>query len=172
MLPQELDGSRIPWRREFASWKPDAAGQVQIVLEDTRQRAVSGDMADDDIRALLLRATRESTDPGVRVGTMDLLKTQSRIRRSAARPAAALRNDTNAGVRLKALEALRPSAAQDETRQVLAEVLLKDDNPGVRTQAVDLLTQREAPELVGVLQEIMSREDNQYVRMKVQRALS
>ena len=49
---------------------------------------------------------------------------------------------------------------------------MKDDNPGVRTQAVDLLMQREAPELVGVLQEIMSREDNQYVRMKVQRALS
>ena len=150
----------------------DAAGQVQIVLEDTRQRTVSGGMNDDSIRALLLRATRESTDPGVRVGTMDLLKTQSESEEVRRALLHALRNDPNAGVRLKALEALRPSAGEDETRRVLAEVLLKDENPGVRTQAVDLLTQRQAPELVGLLQEIMSREDNQYVRMKVQRALA
>jgi hypothetical protein len=125
-----------------------------------------------DIRALLLRATRESTDPGVRVGTMDLLKTQSGSEEVRGALLYALRNDPNAGVRLKALEALRPSAGQEDTRRVLAEVLLKDENPGVRTQAVDLLTQKEAPELVGLLQEIMSREDNQYVRMKVQRALA
>jgi hypothetical protein len=150
----------------------NSAGQVQIVLEDTQQRVVSGDMGDDRIRALLLRATRESTDPGVRVGTMDLLKTQSGSEEVRGALLYALRNDPNAGVRLKALEALRPSAGQDDTRRVLAEVLLKDENPGVRTQAVDLLTQKEAPELVGLLQEIMSREDNQYVRMKVQRALA
>jgi hypothetical protein len=171
MLPKSLtEPNPVASRVRFV--EADAAGQVQIVLEDTRQRTVSGDMADDTIRALLLRATRESTDPGVRVGTMDLLKTQSgteEVRRALLH---ALRNDPNAGVRLKALEALRPSAGHEDTRRVLAEVLLKDDNPGVRTQAVDLLTQREAPELVGVLQEIMSREDNQYVRMKVQRALS
>ena len=81
-------------------------------------------------------------------------------------------HDTNAGVRLKALEALRPSAADPETRQALAEVLLKDENPGVRTQAVDLLTSKREPELVGVLQEIMTRENNNYVRMKCQRALN
>ena len=42
--------------------------------------------------------------------------------------------------------------------------------PGVRTQAVDLLTQKREPELVGVLQELMTRENNNYVRMKCQRA--
>jgi HEAT repeat protein len=66
---------------------------------------------------------------------------------------------------------LRPSA-DAETRQALADVLLKDDNPGVRTWAVDLLTLTHEPELVGVLQEIMTRENNNYVRMKCQRALS
>lgn len=171
MLPRNFNDP-APTASRVRFVESDAAGQVRIVLEDSRQRVVSGDMDDDSIRALLLRATRESTDPGVRVGTMDLLKTQSESVEVKRALLHALRNDTNAGVRLKALEALRPSAAQDDTRRVLAEVLLKDDNPGVRTQAVDLLMQREAPELVGVLQEIMSREDNQYVRMKVQRALA
>ena len=41
----------------------------------------------------------------------------------------------------------------------------------MRTQAVDLLTSKREPELVGVLQEIMTRENNNYVRMKCQRAL-
>ena len=170
-LPKILPGSpAVASRVRFV--EADAAGQVQIVVEDTQQRTVSGDMDDDSIRALLLRATRESTDPGVRVGTMDLLKTQSQSEEVRRALLQALRTDTNAGVRLKALEALRPSAGEDDTRRVLAEVLLKDENPGVRTQVVDLLTQREAPELVGLLQEIMTREENQYVRMKVQRALS
>jgi anti-sigma factor RsiW len=171
MLPKQFsEQSPVASRVRFV--EAGAAGQVQIVLEETRQKVLSGDMADDDIRALLLRATRESSDPGVRVGTMDLLKGQSgseEVRRALLH---ALKNDPNAGVRLKALEALQSSAAREDTQRVLADVLLNDDNPGVRTQAVDLLTQKEAPEMVGVLQEIMTREDNQYVRMKVQRALA
>ena len=76
-------------------------------------------------------------------------------------------------MRLKALDALRPSADDADVRQVLAEVLLKDDNPGeFATQAVDLLTQKRVPELVRVLQESMTRENNNYVRMKCQRVLA
>jgi hypothetical protein len=152
--------------------EPGESGRVQIVLEETRQRTLSGDMDDAAIRTLLLRAARESSDPGVRVETMDLLKGQPQsqdVRRALLH---ALRQDPNAGVRLKALEALRPSAGEPDVRQVLAEVLLKDDNPGVRTQAVDLLTQKREPELVGVLQELMTRENNNYVRMKCQRVLA
>lgn len=152
--------------------EPRDSGQIQIVLEETRQRVLSGAMNDDGIRSLLLRAARESADPGVRVETMDLLKGQQESEDVRLALLYALRHDANAGVRLKALEALRPSAADAETRQALAEVLLKDDNPGVRTQAVDLLTLKREPELVGVLQEIMTRESNNYVRMKCQRALS
>lgn len=152
--------------------EPRDAGQVQIVLEETRQRVLSGDVEDDGIRNLLLRAARESSDPGVRVETMDLLKAQPQAADVKRALLHALRNDTNAGVRLKALEALRPSAADSETRAALADVLLKDQNPGVRTQAIDLLTSKREPELVGVLQEIMTRENNNYVRMKCQRALS
>lgn len=152
--------------------EPGQSGRVQIVVEETRQRTLSGDMDDDGIRTLLLRAARESSDPGVRVETMDLLKGQPQsveVRRALLH---ALRQDANAGVRLKALDALRPSADDADVRQVLAEVLLKDDNPGVRTQAVDLLTQKRVPELVGVLQESMTRENNNYVRMKCQRVLA
>lgn len=152
--------------------EPGESGRVQIVVEETRQRTLSGGMDDDGIRALLLHAARESSDPGVRVETMDLLKGQPQSQDVRKALLHALRQDTNAGVRLKALEALRPSAGDPDVRQALADVLLRDDNPGVRTQAVDLLTQKREPELVGVLQELMTRENNNYVRMKCQRVLA
>ena len=152
--------------------QPDASGRVQIVVEEVRQRVLQGSLTDNRIRALLVSAAREANDPGVRVDTMDLLKGSAEsadVRRALL---AALQHDTNPGVRLKALEALRPSAQEAETRRVLAEVLLSDENPGIRTQAIDLLTQRREPAMVGVLQELISREDNNYVRLKCQRALS
>ena len=40
---------------------------MQIVVEETRQRTLSGGMDDDGVRPLPLRAARESSDPGVRV---------------------------------------------------------------------------------------------------------
>jgi hypothetical protein len=172
VLPLERGAAANPVLSRVSFVEPGEAGQVQIVLEETRQRVLSGDMDDDAIRSLLLRAARESTDPGVRVETMDLLKGQSESEDVRDALLHALRHDTNAGVRLKALEALRPYAAQEDTRVALADVLLKDRTPGVRTQAVDMLMQKRAPEMVGLLQEIRTREDNHYVRMKVQRALA
>jgi HEAT repeat protein len=151
--------------------EPDGAGQVQIIVEETRQRVLSGDMQDEPIRRLLLAAARESADPGVRVETMDLLKSQaqsSEVRRALLH---ALQHDPNGGVRLKALEGLRAAAKDAEVRRVLANVLLTDTNPGVRTQAVDLLTENREPSLVGVLQELMTREENNYVRLKCQKTL-
>ena len=153
--------------------QPEGSDRVQIVLEEVRQRVLEGDISDRRIRGMLVSAAREAHDPGVRVETMDLLKSWSESAEVRRALLSALQHDGNPGVRLKAIEALQQSPSQDpETRRVLARVLLQDDNPGVRTQAIDLLTQKREPALVGVLQELMTREDNNYVRLKCQRALS
>lgn len=153
--------------------QPEGSDRVQIVVEEVRQRVLEGGLNDGRIRNLLVAAAREARDPGVRVETMDLLKHQSDFAEVRRALLAALQHDTNPGVRLKAIEALRLSGADDaETRRVLANTLLRDDNPGIRTQAIDLLVQKREPALVGVLQELMTREENNYVRLKCQRALS
>ncbi|HYO81875.1 MAG TPA: HEAT repeat domain-containing protein [Bryobacteraceae bacterium] len=152
--------------------QPDNDGGVQIVLEEVRQRTLEGGLNDNRIRTLLVAAAREANDPGVRVETVDLLKSSSGASEVRRALLAALQQDPNPGVRLKALEALRPAAGDPETRRVLARVLLNDDNPGIRTHAVDLLVQQREPALVGVLQELVAREQNSYVRLKCQRALS
>jgi HEAT repeat protein len=79
-------------------------------------------------------------------------------------------------VRLKALDGLKQFAEDPDTRSALTQVLLKDENPGVRTQVIDLLVQknsdqRHADAMVGVLQELMEKEDNGYIRMRCQKVL-
>ena len=177
LVPANLGGMRLlqsvsePVLSHVRYVEPNSSGQVQIVVEEVSQRTLSGATQDERIRQLLMTAAREATDPGLRVESVDLLKgscSSSEVRRALI---AALQHDPNPGVRLKALEGLRNSTGDAETRQALASVLLNDDNPGVRTQAIDLLIQRKESSLAGVFQEVMRKEDNDYVRLRCQKAL-
>ena len=82
-----------------------------------------------------------------------------------------LTRDPNPGVRLKALDGLKSYAGDAVVRHTLADVLLKDDNPGVRVQAIDLLTMHHDDSIVGVLQDAVRKEDNNYVRVRCGRLL-
>ena len=55
--------------------------------------------------------------------------------------------------------------------QSATHVLLNDNNPGIRTQAIDLLVQHKQRDVVGALQQLMQREDNDYIRQRTQRLL-
>ena len=152
--------------------EPDAEGKIQIVVEETRQRTFTGSMNDERIQRLLLSAAQDPADSGLRVESMDLLKSRPEMTEIRGALLAALRNDPNPGVRLKALEGLKGSAADPEVRQTLSRVLLSDRNPGVRTQVIDLFIQeKRQPQTVSLLQELMRREDNGYIRMRCQKAL-
>jgi len=150
--------------------QPEASGQVRLVVEETRQRMLSGNSNDQQIQRLLLAAAREASDPGVRADSMGLLE-----KRDAAslRPVLIdrLEHDSNPGVRLKALEGLKPYATEEQVRSVLAKVLLSDDNPGVRAQAIDLLVEQNEDSTVGLLQKLVQKDSSGYVRLRCQKAL-
>jgi anti-sigma factor RsiW len=151
------------------SVQPDASGRVQIVLDETRRRVVSGAMDDRNIQRFLLEGVHEE-NTAVRMESVDLLKTRS----GSAEVRNALLNalsDANVGVRLKVLEGLKPWAADPQVRQALAQVLLADENSAVRKDAVDLLVSHRDDAMVGVLQNLVQREDNGYVRLKCEKAL-
>ena len=172
-LPNRVDVAGImePVTSRVRFVEPMAANKVQIVVDETRQRTLSGKLDDQSIQRLLLTAAKDPSDAGLRVECVDLLKNRpdsAEIRRALL---FALQHDTNAGVRLKALDGLKGFAGDPETRKVLTQVMLSDRNPGVRTQVIDLLIQQKNDNLVGTLQELMRKEDNGYVRMRCQRAL-
>lgn len=151
--------------------EPDSSGRVRILLEETRQRTVMGAPQDERIRDLLLAAAQDPGDPGLRVESVELLQKGSVDQEVRKALLQALERDANPGVRLKALEGLRSFSGSPDVQRTLAQVLLRDDNVGVRTQAVELLTQQRPREVVGVLQEAMQKEENDYIRLRTQRVL-
>jgi hypothetical protein len=152
------------------SVQADSPGHVQIAFDETHRRVLSGSTQDRDIQQLLLAAARED-NPAVRVESMDLLKNRSDSGEVKNALLNAVAHDPNPGVRLKAVEGLKPLAAVPDVRKVLAQVLLSDDNSAVRMQVVDLLVEHRDDAIVGVLQDLMQKEDNSYVRLKSEKAL-
>jgi anti-sigma factor RsiW len=152
--------------------EPVSPGRVQIVLDETRQRVLSGSVDDEAIQRLLLTAAKDPSDAGLRVESVDLLKNNSQSAEIRQALVYALEHDPNAGVRLKALEGLKQFGADPDTRQALTQVLLKDENPGIRTQVIDVLVQqRHSDAVVGVLQELMEKEDNSGIRLRCEKIL-
>lgn len=148
----------------------DNSGRVQIAYDETERRVVSGPIDDQNIRRLLVAGSRDE-NPDVRVQAVDLLKDRAATADVREVLLNRLTNDPNAGVRLKALEGLKPLAFEPEVRKTLARALLSDDNPAVRMQAVDLLVLHRDDSMVGVLQNLVQREDNNYVRLRCEKAL-
>jgi hypothetical protein len=172
-----------PGAQRVRSVEPAANGSIQIVLDETRQRTVSGGLDDQNIRVLLLSAAKDPSDPGLRYETVGILNDRAQAAEVRDTLIYTLQHDENAGVRLKAMDGLKPFVKQPEVRKALAGVLLSDGNPGMRTQAIDLLTQGVGEstsnatgnsldrEIVGTLQELMNHENNAYVRQRGQRVL-
>jgi len=153
------------------SVSPDAAGRVVISFDETRRREVSGSLNDAGIQQLLLAAAREDSNAAVRVESVDLLRSRPGSGEVRAALLNAVAHDPNAGVRLKALEGLRPLAADAAVRRTLAAVLLTDDSPAVRIQVVDLLVAQRDESMIGVLQGLVQKDDNSFVRLKCEKAL-
>lgn len=172
-----------PGAQRVRSVEPGPNGGVQIVLDETRQRTVSGGLDDQNIRVLLLSAAKDPSDPGLRYETVGILNDRAQAAEVRDTLIYALEHDENAGVRLKAMDGLKPFVQQPEVRKALSGVLLSDGNPGMRTQAIDLLTQGVGEgtgdttgnaldrDMIGTLQELMNRENNAYVRQRGERVL-
>jgi hypothetical protein len=160
--------------------EPASDGHVQIVLDETSQRIVSGPLDSQNIRGLLLSAAKDPSDPGLRAETLEILTASAQSTDVRDALVYALLHDPNAGVRLKVMEGLKPFAQQPEVRAAMTQVLLSDSNPGIRTQAIDLLTKslsQDNPamsydrQVIGAMQELMQRESNTYVRQRCKTAL-
>lgn len=168
-----LNGASVaePMFSTVRSVETNADGHVQISVDDIHRRVLSGALDDPAIESLLLSAAREESNPGVRVESIGILQNNADSEQVRRALLDALRHDPNAGVRLKALEGLKSYAGDAQVRRTLAEVLLKDDNPGVRVQAIDLLTTHHDDSIVGVLQDVVQKEDNSYVRARCRNLL-
>jgi len=161
---------------------PDgSSGSPSVELHLTAEKpvVVQGSLDDTDVKRVLTYVVLNGQrfDPGVRLDSVDVLRTRSGDRDVRQALCAAARKDGNPGVRLRALEALRGFEQDDAVRQALLEALANDSNPGVRVEAINSLqaalrtmaergTVRGDRRVVEVLRDRMQRDPNNYVRLQ------
>jgi hypothetical protein len=150
-------------------------GTVSVVFQLERPEVLQGTLNDQNVRRVLMRVASDTQrfDSGLRLDSVELLRTQSAdddVRGVLVRVA---RNDRNPGVRLKALESLHGFVAQPDVRRAFLEALQHDGNPGARVEAINALrTVLDQPDfepdaqLVDVLRDRMKRDTNTYVRLQ------
>jgi hypothetical protein len=118
----------------------------------------------------ILAGSRDE-DAAVRVESVGLLKNRVDSPQVLESLLNALVSDPNDGVRLKALDALKPVAGDPRVMKAVSQVLLTDANSGA-THAGDRPDGDAARRfVVGVLQNLMQREDNNGVRLKASKIL-
>lgn len=142
------------------------SNQVQIKYDTVSTQEAQGSLTDPRIQQLLLFASRNNYNSGVRLDSVDLLT--RRPEDTSARQALiyALRYDSNPGVRLKALNGLGSYVRDDvQVRNALLEALMSDPNPGVRIEALHLIQPVRADSMVRqVLQRVARADQNPYLR--------
>jgi anti-sigma factor RsiW len=147
--------------------------RVRIDYERALPETAQGSVNDPQIQALLVMASRNTVNSGLRMDSVALLQ------RNPDDPAVlesliySLRSDNNPGVRLKAEEALTPMVKHNvRVRNALLESLLNDNNPGVRADALKALEAVRNDTSVRLSLTQLAKEDpNQYIREQSSRVL-
>ena len=153
---------------------PDAnSNKVSIKYDMVYPQTMEGNANDPRIQQLLLMATRNQLNSGVRLPAIEVLTRQAED--DAVREALiyALRYDKNPGVRLKALDGLKSYVRDDvHVRDAVLEALMHDGNPGVRSNAISLLNPVRADMSVReALQMLAHHDKDQFIRSQSQRYL-
>ena len=150
------------------------SSQISIKYNTVSTQEAQGSLNDQRIQQLLLFATRNNYNSGVRMDSVDLLTQTPNDTHVREALLYALRYDSNPGVRLKAIEGLGSYVKNDvRVRDAVLEALVNDSNPGVRGQAIDLLEPVRADSSVRiVLQRLAENDQNQYIRSQARNVLA
>lgn len=148
--------------------------QVSIKYNTVSTQEKQGSLNNQEIQQLLLYATRNNYNSGVRVDSVDLLAQRSSEQQVRDALIYALQNDTNPGVRLKSLDALGNYVKTDtNVRDAVLRALLNDTNSGVRIEALRLIEPVKADGSVrGVLMALASKDQSTYIKSQARTMLA
>lgn len=168
---RDINISGINWSSERGREMPS----VELSLLAETPMVVRGTVDNSDVRRVLMFVVQNNQrfDSGVRLDSVELLRTRGEDAEVRGALCFAARNDRNPGVRLKAVEALGGFEQDDKVRQALLEALLHDANPSVRVEAINSLRsllERNAlavdESVMKVLEDRMQSDPSTYIRMQ------
>ena len=151
----------------------DGSNSVEITYDKLVPTTDKGDINDPRIQQLLLLASRNQSNSGVRIDSVNLLSQKSDENNVREVLMSALRYDKNPGVRLKALEGLKGVIKTDtRVRDAVLEALMHDTNSGVRAEALRVLQPVKADSSVRITLEELARNDkNAFIKLESERML-
>ena len=146
---------------------------VQIKYDTLHQQVREGATDDPQIQQLLLLATQNTRNSGVRLDSIGVLKTNAQDDKVRDALITSLRYDKNPGVRLMVLDALKSYVKDDvRVRDVILDALLHDTNAGVRSEAIGLLDQVRGDSSVREALRVLARDDkDKFIRTQSRRYL-
>ena len=148
--------------------------QVKVQYEKLTPESAQGSVTDPKIQSLLRYAAKTPENTGVRLNSIDALKSKTDDPLVRETLTYSLRYDSNPGVRLQALDGLAPYVKQDiRVRNAVLESLLNDSNPGVRSGALRSLEPVRADSSVRMaLQQLAKEDPSEYIRNESQHILA
>jgi hypothetical protein len=159
-------------------------GTVELRLTSEKPMVIEGSLDDSEVRRVLtyVVANSQRFDEGVRLDSLDALRTHTSDGVVRQVLCTAARKDRNPAVRLRALEALRDGTMDNTVRETLLEALVNDNNPGVRVEAISSLVNSfqksdegvrdpNGEHVMRVLENLTRKDPNSYVRMQSAAAL-
>jgi anti-sigma factor RsiW len=175
---QSAASANVAWVMPSGSRTPT----VQVDFMSQTPTSIVGSPEDADVERALtfVLENGQRFDPGARLDSLDVLRTQvadPQVRRALC---AAARADHNPGVRMKALETLQGFENDPAVRKTLLDALQNDDNSGVRVSAINLIVNslradgqsgRADPRVLAVLRDRLRNDPNNDVRLQSAAAL-
>src|SRR6266576_3988450 len=170
--PASVEASSVTGIRSVT--QEPGSNQVSIKYDTVLTQEAQGSLNDQRIQQLLLFATRNNYNSGVRMDSVDLLTQTPNDAHVREALLYALRYDSNPGVRLKAIESLGSYVKDDvRVRDAVLEALVNDSNPGLRAQALRMLEPVRADSSVRVVLEKLAEKDpNQYIQSQARNVLA
>jgi hypothetical protein len=152
---------------------PTDANHVTIKYATLEPQTLQGSTDDPKIQQLLLLATHNNRNSGVRLDSVDLLSHKADDNAVREALVYALRYDKNPGVRLRSLDGLKGYVKDDvHVRDAILEALMHDTNSGVRNEAISMLDQVRADMTVREALEFLVKHDKDaFIRTQARRYL-
>jgi len=152
-----------------------ATGEIEFFFDAVSPVHVRGNVNDEHVQKVLVRALRDEENAGVRLRAVSMIMTNTeespRIdTRMKAALISAAKKDPNAAVRNAVLDVLRLYIKDPDVQRALAYVLLNDKNSGVRVTAVNILASARLDGCVldkgvrDILKRKIQFDENQFIR--------
>jgi hypothetical protein len=148
-----------------------STGDLNLRLDAVSRFTYRDNIRNESAQTLFAAALQSNLEPGARLETIELLRSQTSSGKIRQVLIQVLLHDENPGVRLQALDVLKDLAYDTQVRQALLLALSRDHFPGVRVGAIEALRSYCDQKEIAMVNVDASTEDRNFIEDETRRTL-